>query len=1100
ATLSWTRKSQPNGANNINKSQHSLKSNKNQNLDQLDPSVENNSNFILKDISIDFIPGKLNLIAGPIGSGKSSILSALVGEMFLSEGSISIPLSSNTSSKPSLHELGNENSLLPDALGYVPQEAWLRNGSVRENILFGEEYDQEKYEEVLASTALKSDLRNLVNGDKTLIGERGVSLSGGQKQRISLARALYSTKNQILLIDDCLSAIDSHTAEHIVEHCFLNQKIIRNRTIILVTHHVGMVLPISEWVVMMKDGCIVAQGSPLSVSCKFWLDKLDRNEGSSHKNNKENFINPKEKNKKPGDFYRTEDHYNKINNNENQLDRVSILSDDLTVISEDNIINTNISSNDQHEDREPVQSIKIKHSSWKKYIQASGGSKYWIYTFFLALLTQILYLIHNIWVRIWVQQTQLNQSLFTSNKSIQSISNGIFCSSRVLSTENYKSSDHVLYTNCEYDLKCKIYKSKIIYYLGMYFIFGILTSAGRQLSFYSLYYRSIVASKAIHEKVLRSVIHATPEFFEKTPVGQILNIFSRDMQKIDENLIDSFCIWYFLLLSFVEIFSVITFSAHVFLIVVGILCVYYRYIIDKYLNATRYLKIMEANTLSPLLSLVSELKSGLPTIRAFGKISDYWIEASKRLDSHNRPYFFLFGTNMWLSIHADISSLLVSFFCGLAVVYYRNSVDSSLAGFTLRYALTFSTAITWFIRMTSDVELGLNSVERVSQFFEDKLPQEAPEFYEENKSANSAPQQQAGNDQHVNLVLSDENNNSNLLTKKPMILPPEGWPHSGSLSVSNLKVKYGKSGSYVLDGLNFSVKSGQRLGLVGRTGAGKSTMVHALLRLVEPELCSEILLDGVDIMRVGLGDLRGAVTIIPQDPMLFEGTIRYNLDLFDEYSDEQVWNSLYKVHLVDKPYSSSKIGLENATVPEDISNGKDNGNNKPTSSEQTPLLTNFGTGKSSRKQELGIANQVSYLSTTDSSRGKDPEDHTLSPSSAERMSKAGDKKAKRVVFSDLNTNISVGGKNLSLGQRQLVALARALLRESKLIIMDEATASIDFETDALIQETIRNLAYAPKNVAGNSAGMGSIGRPRAGKSTLWFLNEAELLDLGLHSN
>ncbi|OMJ07996.1 ATP-dependent bile acid permease [Smittium culicis] len=352
---------------------------------------------MLKDISIDFIPGKLNLIAGPIGSGKSSILSALVGEMFLSEGSINIPLSSDTSLQSPLHEFGNKDSLSPDVLGYVPQEAWLRNGSVRENILFGEEYDQEKYEEVLASVALKPDLRNLVNGDKTLIGERGVSLSGGQKQRISLARALYSSKNQILLIDDCLSAIDSHTAEHIIEHCFLNEKIIRNRTIILVTHHIGLVLPFTELVVFLKDGYVVCQGSPLSESCKLWLDKLDGSEGNSHKNNKENLTNSKVQNKKTSMVYRTEDHYNMLNNSENVLDRVSILSDDLTVIPDDSIINTNTISDNHQDDREVEESIKIKFSSWKEYIQASGGNKYWIYAFFLALLTQILSLIHNLW-------------------------------------------------------------------------------------------------------------------------------------------------------------------------------------------------------------------------------------------------------------------------------------------------------------------------------------------------------------------------------------------------------------------------------------------------------------------------------------------------------------------------------------------------------------------------------------------------------------------------------------------------------------------------------------------------------------------------------
>ncbi|OMJ08582.1 ATP-dependent bile acid permease, partial [Smittium culicis] len=1040
ATLSWTRKPQINGTDNSKKSQHDLKSNKNQNPAEPDPIVENNSNFMLKDISIDFIPGKLNLIAGPIGSGKSSILSALVGEMFLSEGSINIPLSSDTSLQSPLHEFGNKDSLSPDVLGYVPQEAWLRNGSVRENILFGEEYDQEKYEEVLASAALKPDLRNLVNGDKTLIGERGVSLSGGQKQRISLARALYSSKNQILLIDDCLSAIDSHTAHHIIEHCFLNEKIIRNRTIILVTHHVGMVLPISEWVVLMKDGYIVGQGSPSTDSSEPWYKQLfDKNTNDDNISSK-NHVRKSKPSKRFTKIYKTEDEYNTLKAKGHTIESIDISH------STTNLATNTASNNLEHipdsstetERQEVRESGKVKLSVWKVYYDAVGGAKYWYLVFLLAILTQALSLIHNYWVRVWVRETQDDSNIFMSSTVPYLITppvGNLFPNILGYFTSYFNSSQSGIRVSNFDSFVAETQKPSAIYYLSVYIVIGVIMSFAKQLSLYYFYKGSISASKLIHEKLVSSVVHATPEFFEKTPMGQILNRFSRDMQKIDEATIEAFSIWIFDILAVIEIVAVISFVAPIFLFFGAILLGYYSYVAIKYLNATRELKRMEANSLSPLLSLISELKLGLPIIRAFGKMSDYWIEASKRLDSHNRPYFFLWGSNRWLSIHADIAGLLVSFFCAIAVVYYHESIDSSLAGFTLRYALLFSMSMMWVVRMSSDVELGLNSVERVSQFFEDKLPQEAPEFYEEDGSVQSASLEQAGNDQHVNLVVPDENNNPSSMTKKPMILPPEGWPHSGSLSVSNLKVKYGKGDSYVLDGLTFSVKSGQRLGLVGRTGAGKSTMVHALLRLVEPELCSEILLDGVDIMRIGLGDLRGAVTIIPQDPMLFEGTIRYNLDLFDEYSDEQVWNSLYKVHLVDKPYSSSKIGFENAALPKDISN------NKSTSSEQTPLLGNIDAGKSSRKQSLGNTNPVSYLSTTDNSKGKDPEGHTLSPNSAKRVSKASDKKkAKRVVFSDLNTNISVGGKNLSLGQRQLVALARALLRESKLIIMDEATA------------------------------------------------------------
>ncbi|OLY85174.1 ATP-dependent bile acid permease [Smittium mucronatum] len=1042
ATLSWNHESK-----NKSVPENHFNTDSITQTPQSAPNLAVNTNsFYLKNISIDFVLGKLNLIAGPIGSGKSSLLSALVGEMFLLDGKLNVPHSQNSSFINSPNP--NTDLINIDSIGYVPQEAWLRNGSVRDNILFGEDYDPLKYKKIIAAVALKPDLVNLAHGDKTMVGERGISLSGGQKQRISLARSLYSSKNQILLIDDCLSAIDSHTSHHILKHCFSDQNIIRGRTIVLVTHHVEMVLPLTEWVILMKDGSVVGQGSPSKDSDQEWFKSLFKKpKNDNHKSATNSKIKNSHTKKQKGISSSEIESVNKNNIAPQSIDISNSVPD--LPINVGHELDPNPPSIET-ETQEIKESGVVKLSVWKVYFDAVGGAKYWYFVLLLAVLTQVLSLAHSYWVRVWVQDSNQADGLLI-NKIVPVLIHspaGIMFNKLTsyisYSLSNNKHSSH--YQNAN-DLYAS--QNNSIYYLSVYILLGIIMSLAKQLSFYYFYRGSLSASKMIHERLLDGVVHATPEFFEKTPVGQILNRFSRDMQKIDETTIDAFGVWIFDFLAVIEIVLVISFVAPILLLFGLIIFAYYFSLAVRYLNATREIKRMEANTLSPLLSLVSELKTGLPIIRAFGKINDYWVEAAKRLDSYNRPYYLLWAANRWLSVRSDIAGLLISFSSALVVVYYRDNIDSSLAGFTLKYALMFSMSMMWVVRMSSDVELGLNSVERVSQFFKDKLPQEAPEFYQEPE--NNDQNIQISINEHQSLHILDEDDSAQM--RKPMIDTPAGWPHSGDLVVSNLSVKYGKNSDYVLEGLNFSLKSGQRLGLVGRTGSGKSTLVHSLLRLVEPEITSEIFLDGVDIMRVGLGNLRSSVTIIPQDPMLFEGSIRYNLDLFNEYTDEQIWNALYKVHLVDNPHHQfDLISVPNNTNASSsvLNNLKSNDITPP--SVNSPLLSSHQ--ESSSSLDLSSKAIESYSSFDDI-------ENNPAPSSNSNLE--GLVKKRRVVFSDLNSKISTGGKNLSLGQRQLVALARALLRQSKLIIMDEATASIDFETDLLIQQTIRNFSTKSNN-------------------------------------
>ncbi|KAJ1822682.1 hypothetical protein LPJ56_000854 [Coemansia sp. RSA 2599] len=866
--------------------------------------------FALKNIDIRFPLGGMSLVAGPTGSGKSSLLAALIGEMTLTRGHIlppPMPLLQRLSISASFDQLADLGADTA-CFAYVAQEAWVRNATIRDNILFDEPYEQARYEETLRVCLLKPDLRMLTAGDMTEIGERGVTLSGGQKQRVALARAVYSSR-PVLLIDDCLSAVDAHTAKHILTECLAgnNTWLMQGRTRVLVTHHVSLCLAYAQHIAMMHEGRVVAQGHPQELLATGALaDAMEQqtDKGSSNASSNSSSISlgphmvaghaassPAAAVQDP----RTEDVHNSERKSKIALQQSLDPATDLSALQGMLV---------KDEEREEGH---VKLDTWRVYLDSCGGTRFWVISLAMLVACQALEVLQGYWVRIWVDSSKNSGSGHSA-----------------------------------------------AFWLGIYMAIGMGNAACLFVQVLFICRGSIRASRNIHKALLQKVVHATPRFFDSTPLGRIISRFSRDMQIVDDELRND-SIWFvFNVLAVVSVIAVIATVLPAFLLVAALVSMAYAGIAYHYLKTSRQLKRLESNSMSPLLSLFGELIQGTSTIRAFGSVQLYIREAMNRISAHNQPLYMVWASNRWLSIRMDIAGAAVSSACALSILANLDWIDAGLAGFLLSYSLTFSESVVWAIRNYSSAELDMNAIERVSQYL--RIEQEAA-----------------------------------LHVDEPCGIPPPGWPALGNIDIEDLVVEY-VPGTRVLQGISLSAQHGEKIGVVGRTGAGKSTLTLALLRFVEPS-GGRVVLDGVDISKIGLEQLRRSITIIPQDPTLFNGTVRYNLDPFGEYDDEHLWNAVRKSYLARESESEADSGSSSI---------------KAASSDGAVERARLANG----------------------------------------------------IFSSLDAEIRDSGQNLSLGQRQLVALARALVRQSRLIIMDEATASVDFATDSCIQRTIRGPEFA----------------------------------------
>ncbi|KAI8320345.1 hypothetical protein GQ54DRAFT_298726 [Martensiomyces pterosporus] len=856
--------------------------------------ISSNEPFALRSISVSFPTGQLTLVGGPTGSGKSSLVSALIGEMTLVGGQIIIPTT-----------VAQKNAMALDNIAYVSQEAWLRNATIRENILFGEPYIQSRYEQVLRICALKPDLRIFVAGDQTEVGERGITLSGGQRQRVALARAVYS-RRQVILIDDCLSAVDAHTGKYILHECLLAKGgLMEGRTRVLITHHMAMCLPYCQYVVMMKGGQVELQGSPQEVRdavCDYLADE----DASGEKQDGENSA-------QVGhilDDHTTEDEYSLLRErgSAGAAAGAAATGDSQGPSAAGRLI----------EDEVRLRGL-IKLDTWKRYFSACGGWQFILPCFTSIILAQLL-----------------------------AIYKDYYLSTKVGPRSN-SSLDQPPTTDVSHSFE----------YLAVYLLISLVSAVIGTLTMLGMYWGSLRASTILHEGLLHAVVYATPRFSDTTPVGRTLARFSKDMQITDEDIME--ILYYFTcsLVSAITTLVVISSAVPLFIVVGSLMLLVYARITWHFMQSQRETKRLESTSFAPLISLYSEMISGVESIRAFGMHQAYVDEMVKRFSEYVTSDYLFRGTRRWLGSRMGIVSSLVSFSTTVFILINIEAFSSSLAGFILIYAVNFWMDSVSVIRRYSNLELSLNAVERVGQYLE--IEQEA------------ASKSSAANK------------------------PPQGWPRTGQVDVKGLVAGYLK-GTPVLHGLDFSVRHGEKIGVVGRTGAGKSTLSLALLRFVEAA-SGTITIDGVNVSRIGLEDLRQKVTIIPQAPVLFNGTIRFNLDPFGDYPDEILMDALRRTLLLKSPSSSVS-----STRP---SSAQDNG---------------------SGLQEDGL----------------------LGSSVA--------------AFTSLDDQIMSNGQNLSLGQRQLVALARALVRRSKLVIMDEATASVDFATDECMQRTIRGSEFSDSTI------------------------------------
>ncbi|KAJ2063092.1 hypothetical protein GGI17_001939 [Coemansia sp. S146] len=929
--------------------------------------------FALKDIDVRFPHGVLSIVAGPTGSGKSSLLSALIGEMTLTRGRVLLPtvnlrLETNNDYKyRDIIKLSDDGLAIRD-IAYVAQEAWLRNATIRENILFGEHYDASRYEEVLRVCALKPDFRILSAGDQTEIGERGVTLSGGQKQRVALARAVYSSR-RILLIDDCLSAVDAHTAKHILMECLLSKTpLMLGRTRVLVTHHVSMCLPFAEYIVVLREGQVSLKGNPTELQNQGVFNKVLAELKSSEDKKEADDAESKGKDAEQGlltaNVLDEEDPSKSVNDttseDEYNLGHLKKIAEQRG-LGPDSDLSALQGTLVEDEERE---SGYVKYEVWLTYLNASGSKWFWIISFTLLTVCQLSLVLQDYWIRIWVASTSnddvlVGEHMSASSSLTSAVMPGSLWSALSAPMAALRASMPIYNLNSSSLGTLSATSSSeqqhhsAIYWISIYVVIGVVSVIWRVIQMWFVYSGAIRAARSLHSRLVRRVVRATPRFFDSTPLGRIINRFSRDMYTIDDSTMDTIVWWSGDILAVLSVLVIITAVTPTFIFIATVVSLLYVSIGYYYLNTSRELKRLESTSMSPLLSLFGELILGVSTIRAFGAKHYYIKEALNRINAHNQPSYLMWATISWLSMRIDFAGAIVSFACALFILTSLDWLDAGLAGFALTYALTFSEHMLWAIRNYSDSELNMNSIERVSQYL--NIEQEAA------------------------------------LHSTPDNKPPSDWPKTGSVQIENLVVEY-VSGVPVLHGISLTAKHGEKIGVVGRTGAGKSTMSLAFLRFIEAAQ-GRILLDNVDIAKIGLEELRRKVTIIPQDPVLFNGTIRFNLDPFSEYPDELVWDALKRAHLV-----------------------------RERGSQTTSAATSIYDGGDSTNEAV-----------------------------MERMSG---------IFTGLDAEIKENGQNLSLGQKQLVALARALVRRSRLIIMDEATASVDFDTDDRIQRTIRGAEFA----------------------------------------
>ncbi|KAF8949213.1 hypothetical protein BGZ47_008992 [Haplosporangium gracile] len=865
----------------------------------------------LTDINLQITKGSLTAVVGRVGQGKTSLLSAMIGDMYKRQGSVRIR----------------------GQVTYAAQQAWILNATLKDNITFGQEFDQKKYDHVIYVSGLLPDIAMLPAGDHTEIGERGINLSGGQKQRVSLARAAYQDAD-VYLFDDPLSAVDAHVDQHLWENLIGPNGLLKAKTRVLVTHGIHHLEHVDQ-IVVVKDKRISENGryeELMETKGAFFqlISEYSINSRREKKNHKTTKVDSSDAisvaEKKDGD--------DKCVDGESTTTRDGQEEDEKEKEDEKDIIAKAIVTKAEEKlvAKEKMMEGNVSWNVYKSYLRAASYRNA-AFALFLLIAAQGCQIGTNIWLKHWT----------------------------TIGSDGHENSPAKF---------LGVYAALVFTFMMLHMVvtFVVMVMAG------------IRASRLLHEQLLNSILHLPMSFFDTTPLGRIVNRFSTDIYSTDDTLPFAFMAVLMGLLSVVGSLIVIGSGTPIFLSLVPPLAAIFSMVQVYYIASSRSLKRIDSVSRSPIYQHFSETLTGVSTIRAMNVGPRFILDNADKTNVSANAWFTFIMSNRWLQIRLEALGATIVLGAGLFAVLSRNSLNTSTVGLSITYALSITEELTWAIRSYSDLANQLVSVERIDEYVQ-KNP-EAP---------------------------------STLPADSDL---PENWPQTGHIEFRNYSTRYRQGLELVVKDISFEVQPAEKVGIVGRTGAGKSSLTLALFRIVEAanshwaqashngdedgapatpgaveksttdkkiktvqdqliadekniaelegvdveQVGGSIWIDGVDISTVGLSRLRKNLAIIPQDPTLFAGTVRENLDPFDELEDADLWEALERAHLKD---------------------------------------------------------QISAL------------------------------------HGGLSFKVSQNGDNFSVGQRSLICLARALLRKTKVLILDEATAAVDVETDELIQKTIR---------------------------------------------
>jgi ATP-binding cassette subfamily C (CFTR/MRP) protein 5 len=850
----------------------------------------------ISNISFDIHSGECVGIIGPVGSGKTSLLAALLGQLSRRSGSL----------------------LLNGEVAYASQSPWVFGGTIRENIIFGNPVDEQRYQEVVRVCALEADFAMFTSGDESEIGERGINLSGGQKSRIGLARAVYADR-PINFLDDPLSAVDVHVGKHLWEQCIQGYLVRRGKTVVIVTHQLQYMHGCST-IFHMDKGQIATQGSFQDL-INSGFDFAVAGVAAAAEPDVEPVLDAQVRVPTiplPAVVNSTAPPTAKLVD----ADAASS-SNALVAISS----GKPASATGKLVAEEEKNMGSVSGKTLTAYFSAAGSAWLVLYLLVILLLSKGARLVSDWWLSYWTTHT--------NNSSV--------------------SEQH--------------------FYLGIYAATALAVLVFTIIQSGSFAVVTLQASRVFHDRVFTSMMRAQSSWLDTQPTGRILSRFTGDMDLIDSamppNIEQASEYQVQVLLSIVLIIAVFPW----FLIPLVPIAATFTFIAQYFRKAARDLKRIDNVARSPLVSHIQATMQGLENIRAYGRLTAFATQNRVHVDNSSRSYWAFYAANRWVAVRLDVQTTLIAVVTVILCVAANaaGGLTPSLAGLAIVQALQTTGIFQYSVRLLTETESQFTCVERLD-YYTYKIPHEsvtvsaAMTEAEAAKAMTDLPDAAAGN--RLQAAASTTMSTSGTSCGFPAWYPnawnkalvAASWPSRGQVVFNDVCVRYRDELPLVLQKVSFTMQPGFKVGCVGRTGSGKSTTTLALFRMLE--LASgNICIDGVDISRVNIYHLRSRLAIIPQDPTLYSGSLRANLDVFGQYTDEQVNEAVRKGGLSDF-VASHPDGLKH--------------------------------------------------------------------------------------------EILEGGSNVSLGERQLVALTRALLRDAKVIVMDEATASVDTHTDAAIQRTIRH--------------------------------------------